>query len=111
MPTDHYPSVPQAPLAAPKEEKPLPVDLLLAKAKAFRESQEQKKSPATPPPAAPASAPEQLRMNLESTDSEVERARRMAREVTSATFDLRDLEIPAFIRRRQADKGHEPQTP
>ncbi len=61
-------------------------DLLLAKARAFRESQENKTKQ---------SQPEQLSM-----DVDLDEARRMAREVASSPFP-QNLDVPAFIRKKQ----------
>lgn len=68
-------------------------DMLIAKARAFREGQEiQKKH----------TAPEQLSLNMENQDQPtLEEARRMAREVLSSPFSGQNLEVPAFIRKRQ----------
>lgn len=68
-------------------------DMLIAKAKAFRESQEIKQKH---------SSPEQLSMNVDRTEEQsLEDARRMAREVLSSPFANQNLEVPAFIRKRQ----------
>lgn len=68
-------------------------DMLIAKAKAFRESQDLKAKHAVP---------EQLSMNMEKTEEQsLEEARRMAREVLSSPFANQNLEVPAFIRKRQ----------
>ena len=70
-------------------------DQLIAKAKAFREAQDVKvKQP----------QPEQLSMNVEPSD-DLEKARQMAREVLSSPFTTQNLEVPAFIRRRQGLEG------
>lgn len=61
-------------------------DLLLAKARAFRESQESKTKQIQP---------EQLSM-----DVDLDEARRMAREVASSPFP-QNLDVPAFIRKKQ----------
>lgn len=65
-------------------------DLLLAKAKAFRESQIAKEM---------AKNPEQLSM-IEDHEKQLEEARRLAREVLSP-FSNQNLEVPSFIRKRQ----------
>ncbi len=101
------PQVPQqqmqqpAPLVTPPIDIPTPIvpseaavtsrDLLLAKARAFKDSQEIK---------AKYNHPEQLAMNIEA-DPSLEEARRMAREVLSSPFGNQNLEVPAFIRKRQ----------
>lgn len=103
------PQAPQAPQAPPQQLAPneqLPGesaeslsarDMLIAKARAYREGQEirQKHLP-----------PEQLSMNMENNEQPtLEDARRMAREVLSSPFSSQNLEVPAFIRKRQ---GMEP---
>lgn len=66
---------------------------LIAKAKAYKESQEIK---------AKHEHPEQLSMNVEAADQQsLDEARRIAREVLSTPFQSQNLEVPAFIRKRQ----------
>ena len=73
-------------------------ELLLAKAKAFKESHEIKTKH---------QSPEQLSMNMDQ-DQSLEEARRMAREVLTSPFAQQNLEVPAFIRKRQSlDGGRE----
>lgn len=69
-------------------------DMLIAKARAFKESQDirQRHQPMT--------QPEQLSLNVDESQS-LEEARRMAREVLSSPFTQQNLEVPAFIRKRQ----------
>ncbi|MFS4458271.1 cell division protein FtsZ [Bdellovibrio sp. HCB2-146] len=67
-------------------------DMLLAKARAFKESQELK---------ARHHNPEQLSMNVDQEQQSLEEARRMAREVLSSPFSSQNLEVPAFIRKKQ----------
>lgn len=69
-----------------------PRDLLLAKARAFKESQDLK---------ARHHNPEQLSMNVDHEQQSLEEARRMAREVLSSPFSSQNLEVPAFIRKKQ----------
>ncbi|QDK38954.1 cell division protein FtsZ [Bdellovibrio sp. NC01] len=69
-----------------------PRDMLLAKARAFKESQELK---------ARHNSPEQLSMNVDHEQQSLEEARRMAREVLSSPFSSQNLEVPAFIRKKQ----------
>lgn len=64
-------------------------DMLLAKAKAFRDSQNAMKR----------DNPEQLSM-IDDQERQLEEARRMAREVLSP-FSNQNLEVPAFIRKKQ----------
>ncbi len=95
------PNVPQPafqPQAAPQQQQHPEAmasarDMLIAKAKAFRESQDIKQKHANP---------EQLSMNVDRTEEQsLEDARRMAREVLSSPFANQNLEVPAFIRKRQ----------
>jgi hypothetical protein len=67
-------------------------DQLVAKARAFKEAQDIKSKYA---------APEQLSMNVEGHGEDLEKARQMAREVLSSPFTAQNLEVPAFIRKRQ----------
>jgi len=93
---------PAAPLVTPPVDIPTPIaptesamnsrDILMAKARAFKESQELKLKYAQP---------EQMSMNIE-TDPSLEDARRMAREVLSSPFGNQNLDVPAFIRKRQS---------
>lgn len=70
--------------------------MLIAKAKAFKETQDFKQKQTQ--------SPEQLSMNVENQEQQsLEEARRMAREVLSSPFSSQNLEVPAFIRKRQGD--------
>lgn len=95
------PAMPQS-FEEPKQEAPTESqivssrELLLAKAKAFKESQEIKTKH---------QSPEQLSMNMEQ-DQSLEEARRMAREVLTSPFAQQNLEVPAFIRKRQSLDGN-----
>lgn len=80
------------PLLPQDELSSTPRDLLLAKARAFKESQEQK---------AKHNDPEQIAMNVDQEQQSLEEARRMAREVLSSPFSSQNLEVPAFIRKKQ----------
>ncbi|MCB0363347.1 MAG: cell division protein FtsZ, partial [Bdellovibrionales bacterium] len=72
-------------------EKPrLPRDILLAKAKAYRESQAK----------IPSSHPEQLSMNVEEESEALAAARRLAREVARSPFDAENLEVPSYLRKK-----------
>lgn len=64
----------------------LPRDILLAKAKAYRESQS----------TASDAAPEQLSMDVDDED-----LRRMSSETVKSPFDAESLETPAYLRRKQ----------
>lgn len=76
----------------PAESTPSPRDLLMAKARAFKESQDLK---------ARHHQPEQLSMNVDHEQQSLEEARKMAREVLSSPFSSQNLEVPAFIRKKQ----------
>ncbi len=69
---------------------PLPRDVLLAKVKAYRDSQGATSMP----------SPEQLRMDFQQEDP-VEAARKLAQEVVKSPFDSQSLDVPAYIRRQQ----------
>jgi cell division protein FtsZ len=73
-------------------------DMLIAKAKAFKESQDLKQRH---------HQPEQLSMNVDPTEQSLEEARRMAREVLSSPFSSQNLEVPAFIRKRQGEANQD----
>ena len=76
----------------PAEASLSPRDMLMAKARAFRESQDLKARHAQP---------EQLSMNVDQEQQSLEEARKMAREVLSSPFSSQNLEVPAFIRKKQ----------
>lgn len=88
--------VPQQEMATPiqpqVESTVSPRDLLLAKARAFKETQNLKDRH---------NNPEQLSMNVDHEQQSLEEARRMAREVLSSPFSSQNLEVPAFIRKKQ----------
>jgi cell division protein FtsZ len=93
------PIVPVAPIAPVMHQAPNPADaaasprdLLMAKARAFKESQDLK---------ARHHQPEQLSMNVDQEQQSLEEARKMAREVLSSPFSGQNLEVPAFIRKKQ----------
>ncbi len=85
--------------ASPAAEKALPRDILLAKARAYRDSQAQRaKQP----------QPEQLSMEVQADGQalgSLEMARRLANEVVKSPFDQRNLDVPTYMRR----KDHEEQ--
>ena len=69
-------------------------DKLIAKAKAFKESQDLRQRH---------DQPQQLSLNMEIAEQQsLEEARRMAREVLSSPFANQNLEVPAFIRKKQS---------
>lgn len=82
------------------EEKPLPRDILLAKVRQYRETQAQRTH-----------QPEQLAMEMESSENSLEMARRLANEIVKSPFDTRNLDIPAFLRRKQQKMEEENDQP
>ncbi len=74
--------------------KPLPREALLAKAKAYRDSQAQRFK---------AGVPEQLSMDVETGDP-LDLARRLANEMANSPFENRNLEVPTFLRRKKSDE-------
>jgi cell division protein FtsZ len=74
------------------QEKPLPRDVLLAKARAYRESQMQKSKQ---------QQPEQLSMEVDYSNDSLEMARRLANEVIKSPFDSKSLDVPTYLRRKQ----------
>ena len=80
------------PIAPQAEQGLSPRDMLLAKARAFKETQELKSRH---------NSPEQLSMNVDQEQQSLEAARRMAREVLSSPFSSQNLEVPDFIRKKQ----------
>ena len=92
--------------AAPTDDRPLlPRDILLAKARAYRDSQVQ---------SARRPQPEQLALDVEATEGSLEAARRLAYEVVKSPFDsksldARSLEVPTYLRRKQLSDGSEPE--
>ena len=86
-------ATPIAPIA-PELDKNSSRDLLMAKMRAFKESQDIQ--------AKHQQNPEQLSMNMEShSQDSLEEARRMAREVLATPFNQANFEVPAFIRKKQ----------
>ncbi|MFN8791343.1 MAG: cell division protein FtsZ [Bdellovibrionales bacterium] len=83
------PVAPQQPAMLNSEEALTARDLLLAKARAFRENQDTRKP----------HQPEQLSMNVDLERESLEEARRMAREVATSPYP-QNLDVPAFIRKK-----------
>lgn len=74
-----------------QEAKPLPRDILLAKAKAYRDHQVRKDS-----------APEQLSMNVDEVPYQ--------RESAKSPFDSDNLDVPSYLRRRRGELESSDQT-
>ena len=102
VPPQYQNGFPLHPGAEPaNEDKPLlPRDILLAKARAYRDSQTQ---------TARRPQPEQLAMEVENQESALEAARRLAHEVVKSPFDAKNLEVPTYLRRKQNAEGNEPE--
>lgn len=79
-----------------QSEKPLPRDLLLAKVRQYRENQAKR-----------VGAPEQLAMDVESPESSLEAARRLASEIVRSPFDPKNLDVPTFLRRKAREEENE----
>jgi len=78
-------------------DKSLPRDLLIAKARAYREQQSNMPIEA-----------QQLSMQMEEPADSLQNARRMAEEVVKSPFDSDNLDVPAYLRRqveRDSDLG------
>lgn len=71
----------------------LPRDILLAKARAYRDHQ------VRPEPSS--AQPEQLSMNVEEAVDPLALARKMAQEVGKSPFENENLEVPSFLRRKK----------
>lgn len=82
-----------------KEKPLLPRDILLAKVKAYRESQSREKGKPV--------AAEQLSMNVEASFDPLANARRMAQEMARPPFNSEELETPAYLRKRQNESAPE----
>lgn len=99
-PVHHQPMQPQvnatpevAPaMISPNESLLNARDMLMAKARAFKESQDLKSKHV---------GPEQLSMMMDAETASLEEARKMARDVLSSSFHGQNLDVPSFIRKRQ----------
>lgn len=69
----------------------LPRDILLQKARQYREQNQRQRH----------GQPEQLQMEVDHAENSLEMARRLASEIVKSPFDTRNLEVPAFLRRKQ----------
>lgn len=88
---------PLSPMKSAAQERSLPRDLLIAKARAYREQQGQLSA-----------EPQQLSMQMEEPADSLQSARRMAEEVVKSPFDSDNLDVPAYLRRqleRDSDAG------
>jgi len=91
-PLSPLPEMPPVPkMESSMDKAKLPRDILLAKAKAYRESQSQQ----------PTHSPEQLSMNVEEEVDPLASARRLAREVARSPFDVENLDVPSYLRKKQ----------
>lgn len=90
------PNVEGAMPPATAEDTLLPRDILLAKARAYRENQKRKDMVGQ--------GPEQLQMNVnpnQDEESPLDVAKRMAQKSVHSPFDARTLDVPTYIRRQQ----------
>ncbi len=94
-PLEELPPLPPLEASDMETEASLPRDILLAKARAYRESQSRNKP----------ESQEQLSMNVEDELDPLSTAKRLAQEVVKAPFDSESLEIPAFLRRRKTTEN------
>jgi cell division protein FtsZ len=84
---------------APQTAKNLPRDVLLAKARAFRESQSREGVP---------SQPEQLTLNMDEGDDSGALSRKMTHEVGRSPFAGGDLDVPSYLRRKKGPESDSP---
>lgn len=75
-----------------QDDKLLPRDILLQKVRQYRESQTHQRGQPTP---------QQLSMDVENGENPLDAARRLANEIVKSPFDAKNLDIPAFLRRKQ----------
>lgn len=80
---------------AQSDKSVLPRDILLAKAKAYRESQNSKGG----------AHPEQLSMDVEDETDPLKAARKMAQEVVKSPFDGDNLDVPSYLRRKRQSEA------
>jgi cell division protein FtsZ len=90
IPVQAVMAAPTKPLEA-KDEKILPRDMLLAKARAYRERQVQGPND---------SGQEQLSLDV-GGEGMLDRARKLSKEIIKSPFDNQNLDVPAYIRRKQ----------
>lgn len=94
-----------APIESENDEKQsgaLPRDILLQKARQYREAQSVRQQHGSH---------EQLSMPVEQGDSSLEMARRLANEIVKSPFDSKNLDVPAFLRRKQQRTEDEDNVP
>jgi cell division protein FtsZ len=104
--TPAYPIQPESqPVQAPRqtgdvqsERALLPRDILLQKVRQYRESQGHAQKHAQP---------EQLSMDVENGENQLETARRLANEIVKSPFDTKNLDVPAFLRRKQQPRNED----
>jgi cell division protein FtsZ len=80
------------------EKTVLPRDILLQKVRQYRESQGQTHKHGQP---------EQLSMDVENGENQLETARRLANEIVKSPFDTKNLDVPAFLRRKQQPRNED----
>ncbi len=96
----------QEPVSVPqetaKERSMLPRDVLLAKARAYRETQSK--------PEAASAQPEQLSMNMDEAMDPLALARKMAQEVSKSPFESENLDVPSYLRRKRSVDQESPES-
>ena len=75
----------------------LPRDLLIAKAKAYRDTHGQEIL----------AQPEQLTMSMDESSEALKEARKLADEVVKSPFDTDNLDVPAYLRKQMQDENPE----
>lgn len=81
-----------SPLSKEEEEKSFPRDLLIAKAKAYREKQAQRDTTTD--------SSRQLSMPMDEAEA-LNQAKKMAEEVVKSPFDNDNLDVPSYLRKQQ----------
>ncbi len=102
-----YSLSPQEEITPEPEEKPLPRDILLAKAKAFRQQHGEKLSEQSEEKAP---AMEQLQMNVDTEDDSLTIARQVAQDVARSSLGTDSLDIPTYLRKRQSQDHNKPRS-
>lgn len=85
-----------------REKAMLPRDVLLAKARAYRETQSK--------PEASSAQPEQLSMNMDEVMDPLALARKMAQEVSKSPFESENLDVPSYLRRKRSVDQETPES-
>lgn len=84
--------MPLSPLPSLEETKTLPRDLLIAKARAYRETRERS-----------VESPEQLSMSISESGDAQRDSRKNSDEIVKSPFDSENLDLPAYLRKHLHD--------